>query len=49
MTSYRVRLDDGTVIDAEVAHDDPAHRHDVGDEVPVRIRAADAVFIPDQA
>ena len=49
MMSYSIRLDDGTEIDAEVAHDDVRHRHEVGDTVRVSFRPEDAVFIPDGA
>ncbi len=47
--SYLIRLADGTMIHADVAHDDPAHRHDVGDDVTLGFRPEDLVVIPDQA
>jgi spermidine/putrescine transport system ATP-binding protein len=47
--SYIIRLDDGTVVTAEVAHDDPTHRHTAGDEVTISWRPEDIVVIPDQA
>jgi ABC-type Fe3+/spermidine/putrescine transport system ATPase subunit len=47
--SYLIALDGGTEIHAEVAHDDPAHRHNVGDEVTLGFRPEDLVVIPDQA
>jgi spermidine/putrescine transport system ATP-binding protein len=46
--SYMIGLDDGTRINADVAHDDPAHRHNVGDEGTVGFRPEDLVVIPDQ-
>lgn len=45
--SYRIRLDDGTEVNAEVAHDDPAHRHEVGDDMTIAFRPDDIVVIPD--
>lgn len=45
--SYLVRLDDGTEIHADVAHDDEVQRHSVGDEVTFGFRPEDAVVIPD--
>ncbi len=45
--SYLIGLDDGTRITAEVAHDDPAHRHVAGDEVMLGCRPEDLVVIPD--
>ncbi|HEV2127973.1 MAG TPA: ABC transporter ATP-binding protein [Thermomicrobiales bacterium] len=45
--SYLIRLDDGTIVNADVAHDDPAHRHDVGDEMMIAFRPEDIVVIPD--
>lgn len=47
--SYLIRLDDGTEIHADAAHDDAAHRHSVGDEVTLGFRPEDLVVIPDQA
>jgi spermidine/putrescine transport system ATP-binding protein len=47
--SYMIGLEDGTVVNADVAHDDPAHRHNVGDEVTLAFRPEDLVVIPDQA
>ncbi|MDQ4044662.1 MAG: TOBE domain-containing protein [Chloroflexota bacterium] len=45
--SYLIRLDDGTIVNADVAHDDPAHRHDVGDEMMIAFRPEDIVVIPE--
>ena len=47
MMSYLLRLHDGSEMTAEVAHDDIAHRHNVGDEVTISFRPEDAVIIPD--
>jgi spermidine/putrescine transport system ATP-binding protein len=47
MMSYLVALDGGVEVIAEVAHDDVAHRHEVGDRVRVGFRMEDVVFIPD--
>lgn len=44
--SYRIELADGTPMLAEVAHDDIAHRHNVGDQVTVNFRDADATLVP---
>jgi spermidine/putrescine transport system ATP-binding protein len=45
--SYLIDLDDGTEINADVAHDDASHRHNVGDELTVSFRPEDVVLIPD--
>jgi ABC-type Fe3+/spermidine/putrescine transport system ATPase subunit len=47
--SYQVQLEDGVEINADVAHDDVAHRHHVGDQISVSFRQDDIVFIPDRA
>jgi spermidine/putrescine transport system ATP-binding protein len=49
MMSYLVALEDGALVSAEVAHDDPAHRHEVGDQVTLAFRPEDIVVIPDGA
>jgi spermidine/putrescine transport system ATP-binding protein len=49
MMSYEVQLDDGPGITADVAHDDVAHRHEIGEAVRVSFRAEDGVFIADRA
>ena len=43
---YRVQLEDGSDILAEVAHDDIAHRHDVGDVVTLNFRPQNASLVP---
>ena len=45
--SYLIQLEDGTIVTAEVAHDDPEHRHDIGDEMTIGFRPEDIVVIPD--
>ena len=45
--SYRLALEDGTELTADVAHDDPAHRHAMGETVSVGLRPEDLVIIPD--
>jgi hypothetical protein len=45
--SYLIDLNDGTEINADVAHDDASHRHNVGDELTVSFRPEDVVLIPD--
>ncbi len=47
VTSYRLALADGTELTADAAHDDPAHRHAIGDMVSVGVRPDDVVIIPD--
>ena len=47
--SYMITMDDGTTITADVAHDDPAHRHASGDEVTIAFRPEDLVVIPELA
>ena len=46
LMSYMLTLADNTQIIAEVAHDDPSRRHDVGDTVSVGFRPGDLVVIP---
>ena len=46
MMSYRVELADGTSMLAEVAHDDAAHRHNVGDKVTLNFRDSDTTLVP---
>jgi spermidine/putrescine transport system ATP-binding protein len=46
--SYMIDMGNGTTVTADVAHDDPAHRHAVGDEVSVTFRPEDVVVIPEQ-
>ncbi len=46
MMSYRVELTDGTSMLAEVAHDDTAHRHAIGDTVMLNFRGNDATLVP---
>jgi len=45
--SYHLALDDGTALTADVAHDEPGHRHEVGDAVTIGFRPDDLVVIPD--
>jgi spermidine/putrescine transport system ATP-binding protein len=45
--SYRLALEDGTELTADVAHDNPAHRHSTGEPVSVGLRPEDLVIIPD--
>jgi spermidine/putrescine transport system ATP-binding protein len=45
--SYRLALEDGTELTADVAHDNPAHRHSTGETVSVGLRPEDLVIIPD--
>jgi len=47
--SYLVALEDGSEVHADVAHDDIAHRHRVGDAITLGFRPEDAVIIPDSA
>lgn len=46
MMSYRVELADGTSMLADVAHDDTAHRHNIGDPVTLNFRGSDASLVP---
>lgn len=46
MMSYRVELADGISMVAEVAHDDTAHRHNIGDAVTLDFRGSDATLVP---
>ncbi len=45
--SYHLALDDGTALTADVAHDEPGHRHEIGDAVTIGFRPDDLVVIPD--
>jgi spermidine/putrescine transport system ATP-binding protein len=45
--SYRLALEDGTELTADVAHDNPVHRHSTGETVSVGLRPEDLVIIPD--
>jgi spermidine/putrescine transport system ATP-binding protein len=47
VVSYMLTLEDGTGVTADVSHDDPAHRHSVGDKISVGFRTEDLVVIPD--
>ncbi|MDQ3524744.1 MAG: TOBE domain-containing protein, partial [Chloroflexota bacterium] len=47
VVSYMLTLEDGTALTADVSHDDPAHRHSVGDKISVGFRAEELVVIPD--
>lgn len=43
--SYRVELADGVVLLADVAHDDTAQRHNIGDPVTVNFRESDVTLV----
>jgi spermidine/putrescine transport system ATP-binding protein len=45
--TYQLALGDGTPIAADVAHDQPGHRHEIGDTVTITIRPDDLVVIPE--
>lgn len=44
--SYQVKLDDGTELAADVAHDDKSGRHAIGDSVTVNFRESDVRLVP---
>jgi spermidine/putrescine transport system ATP-binding protein len=47
MMSYRLDMGDGPMVMADVAHDDPLHRHSIGDTVSIGFRREDLVILAD--
>jgi hypothetical protein len=44
--SYRIELAHGASMVSELAHDDTANRHNIGDKVVLNFRGSDATLVP---